>query len=93
MTSFLDARPLNIEIAARIMAEETADGRRPSMYDPARDIFAKEQKDDGSAERGTTTHDTSASHEGETAPNVTTSTAISQAISGLHYDPFPVSKS
>lgn len=71
------------------MAEETTDGRRPSMYDPARDIFAKEQKDDGSAERGTTVY---ASHEGKTAPNVTTSTAISQAISGLHYDPFPVSK-
>lgn len=72
------------------MAEEMVDGRRPSMYDPARDIFAKEQKDDGSAERGTT-HDTSASHEGETAATVPTSTAISQAVPGSHYERPPVS--
>jgi hypothetical protein len=72
------------------MAEEMADGRRPSMYDPARDIFAKEQKDDGSAERGTT-QDTSARQEGKAAANVPTSTAISQAIPGSHYDRFPVS--
>lgn len=74
------------------MAEEMADDRRPSMYDPARDIFAKEQKDDGSAERGRT-KDTSASHEGGTAPIVTTSIAVSQAIPGSHYDRFPVSRS
>ena len=72
------------------MAEEMVDGRRPSMYDPARDIFAKEQKDGGSAERGTK-HDTSASHEGETAATVPTSTAISQAVPGSHYERPPVS--
>lgn len=72
------------------MAEEMADGRRPSMYDPARDIFANKQKDDGSAERGTT-QDTSASHEGKAAANIPTSTAVSQAIPGSHHDRFPVS--
>lgn len=73
------------------MAEETADGRRPSMYDPARDIFAKEQKDDGSAERGTI-HGTFASHEEQTAAFVPTSTVVSQAISGAYYERTPVSK-
>ncbi|QGA14035.1 hypothetical protein EYB26_001687 [Talaromyces marneffei] len=66
------------------MAEETADGRRLSMYDPARDIFAKDEHD-GSTERGTRTHDTSASH-GQTVPITTASTAVSQASAGLHYD-------
>jgi mRNA (guanine-N7-)-methyltransferase len=74
------------------MAEEaTKNGRRPSMYDPARDIFAKEAHD-GSTERGTTTRNTSASYEGEIAPIVTTSTAASQPVPGSHYDRFPVSK-
>ncbi|OKL56182.1 hypothetical protein UA08_08568 [Talaromyces atroroseus] len=38
------------------MAEgPTGDARRASMYDPARDIFAKEQEHDGSAERDNST--------------------------------------
>lgn len=70
------------------MAEETVDDRRPSMYDPARDIFAKEQKDDAAG----TPQVTSASHEGETAAHVPTSTAVSQAIPSSHYERTPVSK-
>ncbi|EED23073.1 mRNA cap methyltransferase [Talaromyces stipitatus ATCC 10500] len=63
--------------------ETTEDGRRPSMYDPARDIFAKGQEQDKSAGRDTTTSDTSDSHERGTAP------IISQAIPSSHHDHLP----
>lgn len=68
------------------MEEELAEGdRRPSMYDPARDIFAKEQEQghDGSAERGT--RDNSTSHD-QGSSAIRPSTAISRTIASSHLE-------
>lgn len=57
------------------------DGRRASMYDPARDIFAQEEEHGGSAERGTrddNDNDNSTSHGQPTV--LTAPAAVPQAI-------------